>query len=61
LRFTAPIEIQEKEARWWRDASTQYFATFSRMPFPPDYEPPAHPLAFYLKVRCPADAHRPLR
>ena len=53
------LAIQEREARWWRDASTQYFATFSHLPFPADYPAPAHPLAFYMELRCPADPHRP--
>jgi alpha-glucuronidase len=53
------LAIQEREARWWRDASLQYFQTLSRLPIPARYEPPAHPLEFYLRVRCPADPRRP--
>jgi len=53
------LVIQEKEARWWRDASIQYFRSFSKMPLPIGYEQPAHDLEYYLKIRCPADAHRP--
>jgi alpha-glucuronidase len=53
------LVIQEKEARWWRDASTQYFVSFSRMPFQSDYEQPAHTLEWYLKLRCPSDPSRP--
>ena len=52
------LEIQEKEARWWRDAALQYFQQYSRMPIPAEYEQPAHPLSFYLALRCPADVRR---
>ena len=52
------LEIQEKEARWWRDAALQYFQQYSRVPIPPEYEQPAHPLSFYLSLRCPLDARK---
>jgi alpha-glucuronidase len=53
------LAIQEREARWWRDASLQYFQTFSRMPIAARYERPAHPLDFYRGLRCPADPRKP--
>ncbi len=53
------LTIQEHEARWWRDAALQYFQQFSRLPIPKRYEPPAHPLSFYLALRCPADRRKP--
>lgn len=53
------LAIQEREARWWRDASTQYFQTFARRPLPPFAEPPAHPLAYYEQLRCPVDRTKP--
>jgi len=34
------LEIQEREAIWWRDACVQYFQTFSRLPIPSDLEKP---------------------
>jgi alpha-glucuronidase len=43
----ALLRIQEKEARWWRDACLLYFQTFSGMPIPPEYEPPAESLDYY--------------
>jgi alpha-glucuronidase len=52
------LDIQEKEARWWRDAALQYFQQYSRMPIPSQYEQPAHPLSFYLSLRCPVDVRR---
>jgi alpha-glucuronidase len=53
------LEIQEKEAIWWRDAALQYFQTFSRRPIPPGLERPAHPLAFYEALRCPPYPPKP--
>ncbi|MGH7712169.1 MAG: hypothetical protein ACREOG_12835 [Gemmatimonadaceae bacterium] len=53
------LAIQEKEARRWRDASILYFQTFSRLPIPDGYERPAHPLEYYLRLSCPADAAKP--
>ncbi|MBN1201992.1 MAG: alpha-glucuronidase [Anaerolineae bacterium] len=41
------LEIQEKEARWWRDACLLYFQTFSKLPIPPEYEQPAESLKYY--------------
>ncbi len=53
------LAIQQREARWWRDAAIAYFQTFSRQPVPPGYAPPAHSLEFYVQLRCPADPHKP--
>jgi len=61
-RFTETerfLAIQEREARWWRDAVLQYFATFSHLPLPAGVEPPAHNLSYYMAVRCPSDEHKP--
>ncbi len=58
-RVRAFLTIQEHEARWWRDAALAYFQTFSRRPIPAGYAPPAHPLEFYLRLRCPADPRKP--
>jgi alpha-glucuronidase len=46
----ALLKVQEKDARWWRDASLLYFQTFSRLPIPPEYEQPAESLEYYLKL-----------
>ena len=53
------LAIQEREARWWRDAVLQYFQTFSRLPIPSQYERPAHPLDYYQRITCPANEHKP--
>jgi alpha-glucuronidase len=39
------LAIQEREARWWRDASTLYFQTFAKRPLPDGYEPAERSLA----------------
>lgn len=61
-RFTETeqfLAIQEREARWWRDAVVQYFATFSHLPLPVGVEPPAHALSYYMALRCPRDQRKP--
>jgi alpha-glucuronidase len=55
------LRIQHHEARWWRDASLQYFGSVSGKALPPGYAAPAHALQWYQRVatRCPADAAKP--
>ena len=58
-RFTATqklLDRQEHEARIWRDVCTQYFATFSKLPLPSEYESPEHPLDYYRKLPAPFTA-----
>ncbi len=45
------LRIQEKEARWWRDASVLYFQTFSKRPIPEGYEPAEKTLAEYRAIK----------
>jgi alpha-glucuronidase len=47
------LEIQEKEAQWWRDASIAYFQTFSKRPLPEGYAPPARSLEYYESLEFP--------
>lgn len=47
------LTIQEKEAKWWRNACLLYFQQFSRRPFPPDIEQPEGELEEYEKMRFP--------
>ena len=47
------LQIQAKEARWWRDACVLYFQTFSRQPLPEDCERPEHDLAWYEALSFP--------
>ena len=53
------LAIQEREARWWRDAALQYFQTFSKLPLPTGYERPGHSLDYYQRIRCPANRDKP--
>ena len=53
------LDIQEREARWWRDAALTYFQQFSRKPIPAAYERPAHPLAYYQRITCPSNPDKP--
>jgi alpha-glucuronidase len=52
-QVTMLLEIQYKEAIWWRDACLSYFQTFSNMPIPEGVEPPAHSLEYYKKLSFP--------
>jgi alpha-glucuronidase len=47
------LNIQEKEAVWWRDACLLYFQTFSKMPIPVQYEKPAKSLQYYEGLHFP--------
>jgi alpha-glucuronidase len=53
LEVDMMLIIQEKEAKWWRDACLTYFQTFSKMEIPKDLEQPAHDLEFYKKLDYP--------
>lgn len=55
-RFThvkALMEIQQKEARWWRDACLTYFQQFSQLPLPEGVPAAAHDLNHYVNQRFP--------
>jgi len=41
------LAIQEREARWWRDASVAYWKSVNGLPLPAGAAPPAHDLAWY--------------
>ncbi len=47
------LGIQEKEAKWWRDASIAYFQTFSKRPLPAGYAAPEHSLEYYKSLEFP--------
>jgi alpha-glucuronidase len=47
------LEIQEKEAKWWRDASITYFQTFSKRPLPAGFAPPERSLEEYETICIP--------
>ncbi len=47
------LNIQVKEAIWWRNACLLYFQTFSNMPIPANYEQPDKTLEYYKSLRFP--------
>ena len=47
------LNIQLKEAKWWRDACMLYFQTFSKMDFPKEMETPEHTLEYYRSLQFP--------
>ncbi|HSC53260.1 MAG TPA: alpha-glucuronidase family glycosyl hydrolase [Phnomibacter sp.] len=47
------LNIQEKEAIWWKDACLSYFQTFSKKPYPAGVEPPAQSLEYYQQLSFP--------
>jgi alpha-glucuronidase len=47
------LDIQLKEAKWWKDACMLYFQTFSKMDFPEEMEPPEHTLDYYKSLKFP--------
>lgn len=53
------LAIQESEARWWRDAAVSYFQSYSHRPLPAGFAAPAHPLDFYVGLRCPPVLTKP--
>ncbi|MHA6249041.1 alpha-glucuronidase family glycosyl hydrolase [Pontibacter sp. CAU 1760] len=44
------LSIQEKEAKWWRDAVLLYFQQFSKRPLPKGLEEPEHTLEHYMQL-----------
>jgi len=44
------LAVQEKEAKWWRDASVLYFQRFSKRPIEDTCGPPAESLEHYMSI-----------
>ncbi|PWT95497.1 MAG: alpha-glucuronidase [Bacteroidetes bacterium] len=47
------LEVQVKEAIWWRNACLLYFQTFSKMPIPSGFEKPDKTLEYYESLKFP--------
>ncbi|HEX6848212.1 MAG TPA: alpha-glucuronidase, partial [Chitinophagaceae bacterium] len=45
------LNIQVKDAVWWRNACVLYFQTFSKMAIPSQYEKPDRTLDYYKSIR----------
>jgi len=52
-QVTMLLNVQEKEAVWWRNSCLLYFQTFSKLPIPATYEKPDKPLEYYKGLRFP--------
>jgi alpha-glucuronidase len=44
------LSIQLSDAKWWRDACVQYFASLNGLPVPEDVEKPVIPLDSLKRV-----------
>ncbi|MXO60170.1 alpha-glucuronidase [Altererythrobacter salegens] len=47
------LAIQQREARWWRDASIAYWQSVNHLPLPEGAAPPAHSLDWYEALSFP--------
>lgn len=47
------LQIQAREAEWWRDASIAYFQSKSNLPLPAGVVPPEKPLSYYESLTFP--------
>jgi alpha-glucuronidase len=47
------LQVQGREARWWRDASIAYFQSKSNLPLPAGIAPPEKPLSYYESLTFP--------
>ena len=54
------LAIQEAEAQWWRDACLAYFQSFSKLPYPKGFAPPAHSLDYYKGLSAEKNLDAPL-
>ncbi len=47
------LDVQQREAQWWRDASLSYWMSVNALPLPAGVRPPAHDLDWYKAQRFP--------
>lgn len=47
------LRIQQREARWWRDASLAYWQSLNGLKLPAGTRAPAHPLNYYQALSFP--------
>ena len=47
------LAVQEREARWWRDASLSYWMSVNHLPLPAGMARPPHDLDWYKQQRFP--------
>jgi alpha-glucuronidase len=44
------LQVQRREAKWWRDACISFFRSVSGLPLPDGVEPPEFPLGTYIQI-----------
>jgi alpha-glucuronidase len=44
------LDVQWREAKWWRDACIAFFRAVSGLPLPAGVAPPEHPLQHYMQI-----------
>ena len=47
------LDIQYKEAKWWRDACLLYFQQYSKKPLPKGVEKPTETLDYFESLKLP--------
>lgn len=52
-QVTMLLNIQLKEAKWWRDACLSYFSSIAQLPIPAKYEQPEYSLEYYKSLQFP--------
>jgi alpha-glucuronidase len=52
-KTTELLQIQAREARWWRDACIAYFRSRSGLSLPRGVAEPEHSLEYYESLRFP--------
>ncbi|WP_313456514.1 alpha-glucuronidase family glycosyl hydrolase [Stenotrophomonas sp.] len=52
--IAAYLNIQRREAQWWRDASVSYFQSITGRPLPTGEATPPHPLSYYESLQFPS-------
>ena len=45
------LQLQVKEAQWWRDACLAYFQSKSKLPWPDGITPPAYSVEHYMELQ----------
>jgi alpha-glucuronidase len=52
-KTAALLEVQRREAKWWRDACIAFFRAVSGLPLPDGVAPPPHSLEYYRAIDNP--------
>ena len=53
------LRIQQREARWWRDASIAWWQSVNGLPLPQGVRPPDQSLDYYRALTFPEEPGHP--